>query len=247
MTRTRNYFNGFLTMATIFSLLAALSLIITGCSAGHGNLMATGHNYLKNGQYEEALKCFRKAANQNSPYGYYRVGYMYEKGLGVKKDPEKALEWYKKGAAQGFCIAESQLAGLYERGDDGVPQDFTKARQWYLRAIEHGCNYDMFKLGQMYEYGRGVERNKDIAYDWYLNAANKGIDDAKKAVRRMNADKRTNMSEKAIVHDTKIPRQNERSNKWSIETQKSSGNMMSPREKATSPEKGEIPDDLGEL
>ncbi len=31
------------------------------------------------------------------PYGPFRVGYMYEHGMGVEKDMKKAIKWYKKG------------------------------------------------------------------------------------------------------------------------------------------------------
>lgn len=44
--------------------------------------------------YDAALKCFVKAAMNNNCDAFYELGYLYEKGLGVSKDVEKAFKFY---------------------------------------------------------------------------------------------------------------------------------------------------------
>lgn len=196
MKRKRKFFKSFVGIFIFIPLLFVLNANLAEC-ADPANLMLKGHNALERGQYDEALKWFQKAAAENHPYGLYRVGYMYEKGLGVDKDPAKAVEYYEKAGKMNFDIAISQLAQLYERGDGGVPQNFEKARQLYQRAIELGSVYDKYSLGQMYEFGRGVEQNRKIAAQWYTEAAAAGIKEARQALNRLNSGNNASTPEKA--------------------------------------------------
>lgn len=51
---------------------------------------------------------------------------MYAHGDGVPKDMGKALEWYKKAAAQGHADAQGLLSLMYFAGD-GVSKDRVRA------------------------------------------------------------------------------------------------------------------------
>ena len=51
-------------------------------------------------------------------------------GTGVEKDEQKAVEWYKKAAEQGYANAQSNLGWCYESGI-GVGKDEQKAVEWY--------------------------------------------------------------------------------------------------------------------
>ena len=50
---------------------------------------------------KEAAKWYRKAAEQNMPEAERKLGYMCLFGEGVKKDREKAKEWFFKAAIHG--------------------------------------------------------------------------------------------------------------------------------------------------
>ena len=60
----------------------------------------------------EALKWYRKAAEQGHASAQYNLGYMYEYGIGVAKDLHEARKWYQKAAAQGNGYAKSALKYL---------------------------------------------------------------------------------------------------------------------------------------
>src|SRR3982074_2939954 len=78
-----------------------------------GNLYALGQGVPRSSQ--EAVKWFRKAAQQGDPGGEYRLGGMYDVGFGVPPDPATAAKWYQQAAKQGFLDAEYRLGVMYEQ------------------------------------------------------------------------------------------------------------------------------------
>ena len=71
--------------------------------------------------------------------------------------------------AQAFNL----LAADYERGVNGMPQDFEKAEELMLRAGELGCAEAYHNLGYSYYSGEGVEAdNKKAKYLFELAAMN---------------------------------------------------------------------------
>jgi TPR repeat protein len=72
---------------------------------------------------EEALKWFRRAAEQNDAAAQTNLGVMYDFGHGVVRDYAEALKWYRKAADHGDAEARYNLGVIYERGD-GVPQNY---------------------------------------------------------------------------------------------------------------------------
>jgi TPR repeat protein len=48
--------------------------------------------------YKEAVKWYRKAAEQGVVDGQYNLGWMYDKGKGVVQDYKEAVKWYRKAA-----------------------------------------------------------------------------------------------------------------------------------------------------
>jgi uncharacterized protein len=50
-------------------------------------------------------------------------------------------------------------------------------------ALNHAAA--MYQLGQFYENGQGVPRNRETAIVWYRKAAERGDEDAKKALIRL--------------------------------------------------------------
>ena len=55
----------------------------------------------------EAVKWYRKAAEQGDAPAQYNLGVMYGEGRGVGKDEAEAAKWYRKAAEQGYPNAQS--------------------------------------------------------------------------------------------------------------------------------------------
>ena len=59
--------------------------------------------------HNEAVKWFRKAAEQDLPDAQYNLGACYANGSGVQKDHNEAVKWFRKAAEQGYVKAEQAL------------------------------------------------------------------------------------------------------------------------------------------
>ncbi|MGO9021367.1 MAG: CHAT domain-containing protein [Syntrophobacteraceae bacterium] len=85
----------------------------------------------------EALKWFRKAADQGNAEGQYWLGCMYFEGRGVPHDAAEAAKWFRKAAVQGQPDAEYILGTMFLLGN-GVPEDDAEALKWLTKAAEQG-------------------------------------------------------------------------------------------------------------
>ena len=62
--------------------------------------------------YTEAVKWYKKAAQQGDDVAQNNLGVMYHNGTGIYKDLRQAKYWYQKSAAQGNDQAKENLNKL---------------------------------------------------------------------------------------------------------------------------------------
>ena len=72
--------------------------------------------------FQDAIRWYRKSANQAHSGGQYKVGFCYENGLGVTKSFVKAAKWYRMASEQGnlkarerFLLCEIEIPREKER------------------------------------------------------------------------------------------------------------------------------------
>jgi TPR repeat protein len=122
----------------------ALSFFKAAAEQGYAVAMVNlGMLYEQDGplqSYSEALRWFRNATDAGSRMGYgttrnarrtgaFRLGKMYNEGLGTTRNDREAAKWFKIGADEGLPEAQLYLGVMYTEGM-GVPQDFTTAYMW---------------------------------------------------------------------------------------------------------------------
>src|SRR5208283_2618949 len=83
--------------------------------------------------YDEAVKWYRKAADQGNADAQNNLGIIYQNGFGVAKDYEEAVKWYRKSADQGHAVAQANLGWMCENGY-GIPKDYEEAVKWYRKS-----------------------------------------------------------------------------------------------------------------
>ena len=149
--------------------------LLTKANTGDANAQfELGENYYKYQDYEEAVRWYRRAAEQGFAPAQENLGLCYERGQGVQKDYAEAVKWYRKAAEQGNAAAQNNYANCLYAGKGGVPQDYTEAAKWYQKAAEQGDEYGQFNLGACYFFGVGVLKDYAEAVKWYRKAAEQG-------------------------------------------------------------------------
>ena len=101
--------------------------------------------YYENGSWadydkKEALKWFRKAANQGHAGAQFILGNKYGQGEVVLKDPNQAISWYLMAAKQGHAEAQYELGLTYIDQKDQKDQKnpLKNAAYWINQAHENG-------------------------------------------------------------------------------------------------------------
>ena len=140
-------------------------------------LFSLGKEHYDNEEYDQAVECFRKAAEQRNADAQNGLGVCFNNGQGVQQDDQQAVYWYREAAEQGFAKAQDNLGICYYKGE-GVQQDYQQAVYWYQKAAEQGYAAAQTNLGICYECGYGVKKNFRQAANWYQKAAEQGNADA---------------------------------------------------------------------
>ncbi|MCP3998779.1 MAG: sel1 repeat family protein [bacterium] len=78
---------------------------------------------------KEAVRWYKRAAEQDEPGGLANMGFMHLKGFGVDKDEARARAYYERSAEQGFPSAQLDLAKMLTT-DRGGPVDLENAYFW---------------------------------------------------------------------------------------------------------------------
>ncbi len=111
--------------------------------------------------YTQLFKVQTKLAASGNRLAQYKLGNLYEMGIGTDIDINAAKNWYVKAASSGSTAAKNRLIYL-EILSSGYKS--TQHEKW-LQTIKKGTdanNVDAtLLLGQLYRHGIGV--NKDLA------------------------------------------------------------------------------------
>ena len=114
------------------------------------------------------------AASDGVPEAQSKMGYCYEKGIGVAADQETAFKWYGQAAEKNYPQAMVNLGHCYQAGV-GTAKDEKKAYEWYKKAAEMDFAVGLFNLGIFYMTGGPVARNERIAFSYFERAAKLGF------------------------------------------------------------------------
>ncbi|MFL5327907.1 MAG: caspase family protein [Gemmataceae bacterium] len=158
----------------------AVQLIREAADLGHpsaqvryGMLLADGLSGVTKNE-EEAVEWYRKAAEQKSSFGMYRLAGMIASGRGTKKDMAEAVMWYERASEHGNVDADNLLVELYHEGK-GVEKNDTKALEYARHAAGRNSPAGMFNVGLFYSNGWGVTKDDAEAIRWLEKSAQTGF------------------------------------------------------------------------
>jgi TPR repeat protein len=105
---------------------------------------------------------YERAAGAGDTEAMLKLGWMYQNGLDVIQDYDKAKQYYRKARDLGDTEALNYLGSLYENGL-GVVRDYNQARSFYEKAADADNATGFRNLGLLYTFGRGVSQSYDKA------------------------------------------------------------------------------------
>ena len=127
---------------------------------------------------QETIRLLEIAAEKKVSDACYNLGVAYEYGkFDVKKDINKAVEYYEKGVALDAPDCMVNLGCILETSKE-YPNDKERAFELYSKAAEKDMGYAYNNLGTCYKRGIGTEANQEKALECYYKAAKLGCMDA---------------------------------------------------------------------
>jgi TPR repeat protein len=108
-----------------------------------------------------------KAVEGGDTISLNSLGEYYRYGIGTKKNPEKAIECYKKYTEGGRGIMGAVNIGEMYFYGEGVPVDYDEATKWLQMACDGSFAQPYVLIGRMYEMGVYGEKNISQAISWY--------------------------------------------------------------------------------
>ena len=113
------------------------------------------------------------SANHGDVLSQTIVGYIYENGIGMDRNTEEGVKWFRKAADQGYAAAQVELASCYLLGI-GIPENNTEAIRLLSLAANQNYSPAQVSLGYSYLYGYKVKMDKNEGVKWYRKAAEQG-------------------------------------------------------------------------
>lgn len=120
------------------------------------------------GDYSKAQTELEALVKSRDPDALNLQGQMYENGWGVEQNTERARTLYEQGARQGHLESVNSLRALKNKE---YKVEFDRLKP----LAEQGDGEAQNRIGEMYEFGYGVNRDSDAALQWYRKAAERDV------------------------------------------------------------------------
>ncbi|XP_045062052.1 DAP3-binding cell death enhancer 1-like isoform X1 [Coregonus clupeaformis] len=145
---------------------AAQNLQQVADSSGPVVLNIIGLESAQTGDYEAAFSCFLASARRGYCKAQFNTGVCYEKGRGVCKDKEKALDFYSQAATGGHSQAQYRCAKLLlnSRGQQSTQQDLDTAISLLQQAASAGLREAQVYLGSLFSQEPVRDGRKSVHY-----------------------------------------------------------------------------------
>jgi TPR repeat protein len=140
--------------------------------------------------YTEAMSFYRKAADLKHGEAAARIGVFFERGYGVRKNGEEAMQWFLKAIDLGYDISFA-VGVRYANGGDPIfaeniiPVNHSEALKWFKYSAKNGEKVAMYNIGTFYANGTGVNQDDAEAAKWFISSAKNGFADAQLAVGKI--------------------------------------------------------------
>jgi uncharacterized protein len=153
---------------------------IVGCAYGEGARTPRGAVVVQRDR-ARAAEWMERAARAGDPSAMHNIGYFYDRGVGVRRDPRRALFWYRTvWRKHHYESAANNIATIYRDR-----KDHRRAFVWYRKAADAGDGDALVEVAVRYLRGRGVRKDPERGVELLRRAirstriTESGRDDAK--------------------------------------------------------------------
>lgn len=115
-----------------------------------------------------------KMASHGDMESQYELAQIFEKGIGVPQDMQRAIQYYEMAARQQHFPSMLKLGQIL--ADDKPYQDFEKSLQWYIYAAQNGEVQAQLYLANFYQEAEHYDKNQ--AKHWLEKALRQLFPDA---------------------------------------------------------------------
>lgn len=133
--------------------------------------------------YDRAFPLFIAASKHGHAEAGYRAALCYEFGWGTRKDPQKAVQFFRQSASKNHPGAMARLGKACLIGDLGLTSRYREGLKWLKRAAEsadYQYNSAPYELGLLHEtgYGDDIFRDQTYAAQLFTQSADLGHTEA---------------------------------------------------------------------
>ena len=124
---------------------------------------------------KEVLELAQKSADLNSVIGKNLLGFLYDRGYCVPKNPQIGFELIKEAANDNFPAALSNIGIAYLAGMV-VPKDTIEGFKYIEKAALQGFPYAQYSLALLYSFGaKGIKKDTHKEIEWLTIASDQGM------------------------------------------------------------------------
>lgn len=129
--------------------------------------------YLAAEKYNEAKTLYEELISSNYAMAFYDLAVMYDEGLSLSIDGERAVNLYRKAADLGIIQSYAQLGALYFYGTK-VPKSIQIALENYSLGAAKGEPYAIYSMAWMHANGFNGQPSVEEVASLFEKAASKG-------------------------------------------------------------------------
>jgi hypothetical protein len=141
-------------------------------------LFAHPHEPLEQEMADRAIEYYEKAAALGYKTAMQDLGAAYMDGVGVERDLQKSLEWYRKGwdpqdGASCMCMGSVSRYDYLTDGEEVPttdPERIADAVYYFKLGADLNDSDCLFELGELYLTGIGVEKSVEKAFELFSKA-----------------------------------------------------------------------------
>jgi TPR repeat protein len=149
-----------------------------------------------NGQFTKSINLYSKACKNRDGKLCTQLGWLYDNGLGIERDPLKSVDLYTKGCNYGDGLACGFIGGMYSQGRVVGNSDDMKALGFFKKGCALNNSISCIAMTNI-QAKHGIYNKKDLAKAYSVFGFNNNYDEERK--NKINSCDNGNIKDCAVV------------------------------------------------